>query len=353
MSPFDLNLDGDERPLEESVIGVFNCQHRLFVFMILFVEDKARLLHFDRTGASMTPEFDYTHRPEVIGKFLYRLSNSRNRAAMGHDPTATRANEADAELFRNLHTRYHAASAVGRGLRDAATEGWPVYKLCIEGRFSLNGSTAVLPNDPVSRREFIVGKPLSAGRCLCGRGTKTFVAYDIATKEIVVIKDSWRPNSTNHRSEYDTYLLLNKAERPAGQPFLIPTLLGGGDVIWDGAAQETRPSGGESNPDHLKVTRTHFRLVLKEVCRPLEDFFDSLELVTAISFALGGELYSFLCFKALEVETSSQLIMAHGGPLVSFIEMSVSATSSSSTRIRKGLPTLRRPRVCFRIGTSR
>ena len=284
ISQFDLNLGEDERPLEESVIGVFNCQHRLFVFMILFVEDKARLIQFDRTGASVTPAFDYTHRPEVIGKFLYRIS--RNPASMGHDPTATRANEADAELFRNLHTRYHATSAVGCSLRDAVTEGWPLHKLCIEGRFSPNGSTAVLPNDPVSRREFLIGKPTSTSRSLCGRGTKTFVAYDIATKKVVVIKDSWRPNSTNYRSEYDTYLLLNNAEIPAGNPFLIPTLLGGGDVIWNSTAQETRPS--RSNPDHPRVTRTHFRLVLKEVCRPLEDFTNSLELVTAVMCAIEG-----------------------------------------------------------------
>ncbi|KAM5535264.1 hypothetical protein V8D89_011070 [Ganoderma adspersum] len=266
ISHFDLNLGGDEGPLEESVIGVFNCQHRLFVFMILFVEDKARLLHFDRTGASMTPAFDYTHRPEVIGKFLYRLS--RNRASMGHDPTATHANEADAELFRNLHTRYHAASAVGRSLRDAATEGWPVYKLCIEGRFSPTGSTAVLPNDPVSRREFLIGKPMSTSReSLCGCGTKVFVAYDVAAKKITVIKDM--PN-----------------DPPANQ-FLIPTLLGGGDVICDRVPQETR----SSNPDLF--SRTHYRLVLKEVCRPLEDFTNSLELVTAIMCAIDAHLVAW------------------------------------------------------------
>ncbi|KAM5539845.1 hypothetical protein V8D89_006348, partial [Ganoderma adspersum] len=275
ISHFELE---DEGLLEESVNEVFTCQHRLFVFMILFVEDKARLLHFDRVGVSMTAEFDYTQRPEVIGKFLYRLS--RNRASTGNDPTATRANEADAELFRNLHMRYHAASAVGRGLRDAATEGWPVYKLCIEGRFSPNGSTAVLPNDPVSRREFVVGKPVSTCRSLCGCGTKIFVAYDVATKKIVVIKDSWGPTSMDLRSEYDTYLLLNSAERLAGQPFLIPTLLGGGDVICDRVPQGTQCS----NPDLF--SRTHYRLVLKEVCRPLEDFTNSLELVTAIMCAI-------------------------------------------------------------------
>ncbi|KAI1786815.1 hypothetical protein LXA43DRAFT_1032180 [Ganoderma leucocontextum] len=281
VSCFNFDLDGrNEGQLEESVVGVFNCQHRLFVFMILFVEGKARLLRFDRTGASMTPEFDYTQRPDVIGKFLYRLS--RHRAAMGHDPTATRANEADTELFRNLHTRYHAASAVGCGLRGAAMEGWPIYKLRIEGRFSPDGFTAVPPNAPISRREYLIGQPMRTWGSLTGRGTKTHVAYDVARDQVVVIKDSWRPNSKIIRSEYDTYLLLSHIEHDPDEdePLSIPTLLGGGDVVCQGVMQETRTS----NPDLL--TRIHFRLVLKEVCRPLEDFADSLELVTAISFAL-------------------------------------------------------------------
>ncbi len=282
VSHFDFSLDGDGGPLEESVTGVFGCQHRLFLFMILFVEDKARLLHFDRTGASMTPEFDYTQRPEVIGKFLRRLS--RNRATMGHDPTATRANEADAELFRNLPTRYHTASAVGRGLCYAATEGWPVYKLCIKGGFSPDGSTAVLPNAPVSRRAYLIGRPMRTWGSIAGRGTKMHVAYDLARDQVVVIKDSWRPTSKNIRSEYDTYLLLYASGklRP-GEPFSVPTLLGGGDVTWGDATQETRTS----HPLQTH-TRIHFRLVLKEVCRHLEDFISSSELVRVTLSALNG-----------------------------------------------------------------
>ncbi|KAI1786827.1 hypothetical protein LXA43DRAFT_1168945 [Ganoderma leucocontextum] len=298
ISCFDFDLDGDE----ESVVGVFNCQHRLFVFMILFVEGKARLLRFDRTGASMTPEFDYTQRPEVIGKFLYRLS--RNRAAIGHDPTATRANEADTELFRNLHTRYPAASAVGCGLRGAAMEGWPIYKLRIEGRFSPDGSTAVPPNAPISQQEYLIGQPMHASGSLIGRGTKTHVAYDMARGQVVVIKDSWRPNSKNIRSEYDTYLLLNAAEIRPGQPFSIPTLLGGGDVPWENVTQQTRTS---HPPEHL--THIHSRLVLKEVCRHLEDFTVSLELVQAIFFALDAHSVAWMAAHILHRDINANNIL--------------------------------------------
>ena len=209
---------------------------------------------------------------------------------MGHDPTATPANEADTALFRSLHTQYHSESTVGRCLKVAAEDGWPVYKLTVEGSFSSDEERAVRPGAPISRREFLVGRPMSVSRSLSGRGTKVHTAYDVTTRKVVVIKDSWRPNSRDIRPEYDTYLLLsNHSGRVALTD--IPTLLGGGDVVYQGVTQETRTT----NPDVR--TRIHFRLVFKEVCRPLDDFVDSLELVTAISFALGGKPFSCLFLK--------------------------------------------------------
>ena len=266
----------------EYVVEVFNRQHRLFVFMILFVNDKGRLLRFDRTGVSMTVEFDYTQHPEILGKFLDRVS--RSRAAMGHDPTVIPADAAEESMFRQLHTRFVPQSAVGRGLKDTAMDGWPVYKLSIEGRFSPDDSAAVLSTAPVSRREYLIGKPMFGNQSLSGRGTKAHIGYDVARDWVVFIKDSWRLNSTNVRSEYDTYLLLNEAVRQSDEPvkFNVPTLLGGGDVVVAGVTQQTHTS----NRDLL--TRIHFRLVLKEICRPLEDFTMSSELVRVTMAAFSG-----------------------------------------------------------------
>ena len=116
--------------------------------MILFVNEQGRFLRFDRTGASMTLEFDCTQRPEIIGKFLYRLSRSWD--AIGHDPTATPASEEDATLFRSLHTQYDSQSTVARSLKDAAMDGWPVYKLFFGCPSSLSEDKAVRRNAPVS-----------------------------------------------------------------------------------------------------------------------------------------------------------------------------------------------------------
>ncbi|KAM5535263.1 hypothetical protein V8D89_011069 [Ganoderma adspersum] len=280
--------------LTDNVVELFNRQHRLFVFAILFVNERARLVRFDRAGASMTPEFDYAQRPELIGKFLRRLSRSRD--AMGHDPTATPADEAATALFRTLHAQYHPESIVGRCLKVAA-DGWPVYRLTIKGGFSSDEKRAVRRDAPISRREVLIGKPMSVSRSLFGRGTKAHVAYDVATRKVMVIKDSWRPNSGDIRTDYDTYLLLNDSSGRVAVTD-IPTLLGGGDVAYQGVTQETRTS----NPN-LR-TRIHFRLVLKEVCRPLEDFVDSLELVTTISFALGAHYSAWTAAHVLHRDVS-------------------------------------------------
>ncbi|PIL31170.1 hypothetical protein GSI_05867 [Ganoderma sinense ZZ0214-1] len=293
-----LSLEAHRGQLVEYVIEVFNRQHRLFVFMILFVNDRGRLLRFDRTGVSMTVEFDYTQHPEIIGKFLRRVSGSR--AAMGHDPTAAPADAADEKLFRELHTRYMSQSAVGRGLKNAATDGWSVYKLSIEGRFSPDHSTAVLPTAPMSRQEYLICKPMFGNRSLSGRGTKTYIGYDLARDQVVVIKDSWRLNSANVRPEYDTYLLLNEAVRQAdsSDKFNAPTLLGGGDVVVAGVEQQTQTS----NPDLL--TRIHFRLVLKEICRPLEDFASSSELVRVTLAALNAHSFAWVKARILHRDVS-------------------------------------------------
>ncbi|KAI1786813.1 hypothetical protein LXA43DRAFT_751802 [Ganoderma leucocontextum] len=293
-----LSLEAHRGQLVEYVVEVYNRQHRLFVFVILFVNEKGRLLRFDRTGVSMTIEFDYTQHPEIIGKFMRRVS--RSRTAMGHDPTVTSADAAGAKKFRELHTRYVPQSAVGRGLMDAARDGWPVYKFSIEGCFSPDDSTAVLPTAPVSCREYLIGKPMFVNRSLSGRGTKAHVGYDLARDRVVFIKDSWRLNSTNVRSEYDTYLLLNEAVRRPGSSvkFNIPTLLGGGDVVVKGAKQQTRTS----NPDLL--TRIHFRLVLKEICRPLEDFTSSSELVRVTLSALNAHTVAWVMANILHRDVS-------------------------------------------------
>ncbi|KAI1791953.1 hypothetical protein LXA43DRAFT_369093 [Ganoderma leucocontextum] len=266
--------------LAEYAVEMFHRQHRQFLFVIHFMCDCARFLRFDRSGAVVSEEFDYVAHPEVIGTFLSRLSGM-GRAERGHDPTATLASESEAATFRELHTRFHVDSATARGLRSAVAEGWPIFKLTVDAPFSSDGAPVRRGATP-TQRQFLVGKPASQSPSLVGKGAKGFVAYDLTTDTVVFIKDSWRLDSRDVQSEYEIYLQLR--EKATGELY-VPTLLGGGDVSFDGQRQRAQCCV-ESDEDVRPGPLVHCRLVFKEICRPLEDFTNSFELVKAVTWAL-------------------------------------------------------------------
>ncbi len=266
--------------LAEYAAELFNRQHRQFLFAIHFMCDRARFLRFDRSGAVVSEEFDYVAHPEVIGAFLFRLSRM-SRAERGHDPTATTASEKEATMFKALHTRFHADSTAARGLRCAVAEGWPIVKITMDAPFSPDRAPVRRGTTP-TQRQFLVGKPASQSPSLMGKGAKGFVAYDLTAEAVVFIKDCWRLDSRDVQSEYETYLQLR--EKTTGELY-VPTLLGGGDVSLDGERQRT-VCHAESPADALPLV--HCRLVFKEICRPLEDFTNSFELVKAVTWALVG-----------------------------------------------------------------
>ena len=266
--------------LAEYAVEVFNRQHRQFLFTIHFMCDCARFLRFDRTGAVVSEEFDYVTHPEIIGMFLFRLSRM-DHAERGHDPTVTLASEDEVATFRELHTRFHVDSATARGLRGAVAEGWPIVKIAVDAPFSSDGSPVRRGTTP-TQRQFLVGKPTSQSRSLVGKGAKGFVAYDLTTDAVVFIKDSWRLDSCDAQSEYETYLQLR--EKTTGELY-VPTLLGGGDVLVNGQCQRATCC---AEPSEDAIPLVHYRLVFKEICRPLEDFTNSYELVKAVTWALVG-----------------------------------------------------------------
>ncbi|RPD54517.1 hypothetical protein L226DRAFT_616915 [Lentinus tigrinus ALCF2SS1-7] len=286
---------------------VFTRQHRLAVFMIVvYSSDTARLIRLDRRGAVTTPLFNYVRHPEVIGTFLFRLSGM-GPAGRGYDPTVSAASADEERLFRALHEqREHPLSATTVGLREAATPGWLIYKVTIESPFSTDG-TPVRRDSPVVQRELLVGKPASVKTSLVGRGTRGFVAYDLTSQQVVYLKDSWRPDlgSQGVRSEYDNYMLIRES-LPKPDSVMntgVPTLLGGGDVTYCGIVQRTC-----TPTSHLYV---HFRLVLKEVCRRLEDFKSSKQLLQAVAWACAAHMQVWESCRLLHRDVSAGNILIY------------------------------------------
>lgn len=279
-------------------IEVYNHQHRTHIFMISIVGHTARLLYMDRVAVLVSKPFNYVENPVELGMFLHAYSNM-TREQRGFDPTASPASPDEVAFFRGLALDADPESAVGRGLKWAATPGWLVVALDILSTWSdpdtfLDGRTTT----QLTTHRCLVGRPAHQTASLVGRGTRCFVAYDKTEQKALYIKDSWRPVSADIPSEFDNYQrLLDKLGRDGLQDNFL-TLRAGGDVLWrapgddvNGTPRTQRTfTQGLLNATlpGLPLPRQHIRLVFKEVCRSLEEFEDARELLDVVGFALHG-----------------------------------------------------------------
>ncbi|KAI0689807.1 hypothetical protein C8T65DRAFT_700155 [Cerioporus squamosus] len=249
LTPASLDATKARGQLVEYAQETMGYQHRTSVFMVVFCEETARLVRFDRNGASVSESFDYAAGPSVLGKFLYGLYRPElPRKVRGHDPTATLASDADARLFRSSCTLFHLRddSAEYVGLQQAASSDSPVYDLTITAQWSRSGRS-VQKGTPVFTRRYLVGRPKQLPHSLVGRGTRPFIAcerrqlraaqaaansgvpYECEPGAVVFIKDYWRADSDRIMTELEAYQRLWESP-PADGKLLFPTPIGAGDV---------------------------------------------------------------------------------------------------------------------------
>ena len=132
-------------------------------------------------------------------------------------------------------------------------------------------------------KPYLIGRPVTDPCSLTGRCTKGFVGYDLKAKRLCFIKDFWRPLAEGMHPEWEVYKRLKEN----GVLRYVATALAGGDVRGESAPQHT------ITQDYLNdqsVTRSHGRLVTKEVGRSLRTYRDSAQLMYATYHALLGTL---------------------------------------------------------------
>ncbi|KAH9929518.1 uncharacterized protein BXZ73DRAFT_102049 [Epithele typhae] len=160
--------------LLEYMPNIFNHQHRLFAYMIYIWLKKDSHLH----------------------DFIWRITRSGDRAALGLDPTAT---------LKSL-------------IVQATKADYPVYKLVVTPAGHYSDTMPYCDTDqPASNleepRQFLVGAPMSTSNDITGRATKTHLAQDVKTGRLVIVKTSWRPLVPGRtRPEHSVYLHLRDLE---------------------------------------------------------------------------------------------------------------------------------------------
>ncbi|TBU26898.1 hypothetical protein BD311DRAFT_846743 [Dichomitus squalens] len=208
-------------------------QPRVFLFMLLIMGRRFRLLRWDRGGVIITASTDYYKHPRLLCDFLWRISHF-SPAQLGYDTTATRiplrpdlTNELDdilaeleplvvdhnpRDLDEKLPDRYvwkHAFTLFAASLK---VKEWPRYKIWMNDK---NGKP----------RCYLVGKPVVDSRGVTGRITRGYAAYDVADRRLVWLKDTWRTWYEGVETEGDVVLRLNGAQIES-----VPTVVCHGDV---------------------------------------------------------------------------------------------------------------------------
>ncbi|KAI0359685.1 hypothetical protein OH77DRAFT_1049762 [Trametes cingulata] len=250
---------------------VFQHQHRTFHFMILFLGDNARILRIDRSGIFATKKFNYKTHGEPLAEFLWRFSHLAP-AERGVDTTAELVPR-DSVYGKLMKQKARSAPddhARARFRESLEGEDWPWWLLHVKDEHTRKD------------RRFLVGKPHFTAFGLAGRGTRGYVAVDADNAEapFVHLKDAWRVMHDEIDKEGAILQELNHKKVP-----YVPTLLHHGDL-----GQTTRSSDlwRKYNPkapsDQICPMKkhSHYRLVVKEVGKPLTEFTNSTELLLAL-----------------------------------------------------------------------
>ncbi|TFK88445.1 hypothetical protein K466DRAFT_662291 [Polyporus arcularius HHB13444] len=302
--PFDDTSD-DQQPLAADrkkalgqiltyVENVFMHQHRIHHYMILFLGHYARIVHFDHSGVYSTIKFNYKTRGAILTTFLSRYSNY-SATQRGYDPTATRLERrnpliAQMRKFGESKATEDPDDHVQKMFNKSLDEAWPWHKLEVHVQ-PKSGE----PEPPRGRlrssrpervtRSFVVGKPQFDAGGVVGRGTRGYVAVEVdATGKLVgpfvYLKDAWRVDHPGIEREGCVLETLNQHEVP-----FVPTLVCHGDL--EGQATRSQDAWAQRKADNPRIKRSfkkhqHYRLVVAEVGKPLEEFGSGFKLVSAI-----------------------------------------------------------------------
>ncbi|KAI0770685.1 hypothetical protein C8Q74DRAFT_1202236 [Fomes fomentarius] len=263
---------------------VFDRQHRTHHFTVVILGSMARLIRWDRSGLVFTEKFNYRTEPHKLGRFLWCFSRL-TPAQRGHDPTVTPVvpGSGDHELMlrRAKNPREVNGRPVGEHAREAfkasLKEDWPWFKMTV--------------HDAAGERKLLVGKPNFIAAGLAGRGTRGYVAVDLADSEgpFVYLKDAWRVDHEGMKKEGDVLAELNAAKVPH-----IPTLHCHGDV--PGQRTQTPDFWKENNKTSAPCpfkSHHHYRIVVKEVGLPLSEFKNGKQLIQLLLDCLKAHLSAY------------------------------------------------------------
>ncbi|RPD57804.1 hypothetical protein L226DRAFT_467722 [Lentinus tigrinus ALCF2SS1-7] len=260
-----------KRVLEEMlshVKRVLCVQQRYVFFFLLILGDDARFVRFDTAGITTTKRFNYKARPAILLSLLSRFCRASPQER-GHDPTA-RLVPPESEIGKMMRGRLESPipdeDIALRYFRESLDVKWPWW--CLEVHDEVSGEI----------KSFAVGRPHYCSVDAFAHATRGYVALDLTTGQLTFLKDSWRPTYGSCAIKEGSVLKKLNAHNV---PF-VPTVLCHGDL--PGQVSTSQDVAATSEVSYLggHTGYIHYRLSMKEVGKPVEDFENGAQLISVI-----------------------------------------------------------------------
>ncbi|KAI0318554.1 hypothetical protein OF83DRAFT_1115420 [Amylostereum chailletii] len=271
------------RRLAYLILDMFKSRSRTFVFAVIVLNDKARLIRADRSGAVVTELFTWAgaHSPLVV--FLRRF-NAMSREERGFDPTVTLPSPKEIRIAREAF----AKEDVDADYPDSMMQK---FRVCDE-------VTGV-------EHAYVAGGPATYAPNVVSRGSQGYIAVDLDSGLLVWIKDSWRLNQSYIRKEADVYRMF----RGAGVPHVASMVCGGDVDDQETQVQDFVKAPWACETDGIGQGKIHHRFVLSTIGRPLERFSSTRELTTATRDAIEAHSAVFTKLNILHGDISGKNII--------------------------------------------
>ncbi|KAI0315903.1 hypothetical protein OF83DRAFT_1293074 [Amylostereum chailletii] len=271
------------RRLAYLILEMFVCRARIFVFSVIILKNKARLIRTDRSGAVVTELFTWTEANSPLVIFLRRF-NAMSREDRGFDPTVTPPSPEEIRIARNAF------------VREDIDADYPDFRM---QKFHVHDEVTG------AERTYVAGVPMHYSPNVVSKGTHGYIAADLDDGSLVWIKDSWRLNKAHVRKEADVYRMLVKAEIPH-----VSSMLYGGDVEGqESCNQNFVDAPWACETDGVSHGKIHHRTVVSSVGRSLKDFTCTHELTAATRDAIEAHRAVFEKLKLLHGDISSGNIL--------------------------------------------
>ncbi|KAK0481369.1 hypothetical protein IW261DRAFT_1606688 [Armillaria novae-zelandiae] len=245
------------------VPDTLNAQHRKYLFSLFLGLDGVRLFKWKRTYPVASRAFDLTTDGKYLVEFLYRFCTLTD-GDRGKDDTVTPATEEEIALAKEFLNPWIHASDPPR----------PFVKIRV---FGLKGN-----------REVIAGPHIATPRRITGRAMLALPVYDIETKTVMFLKDSWPDANLPQESE-----ILETLQKAGVRN--VPTFVCGGVVDDQKTTSDTYIEKEWNDGAHPAIVciRLHQRTLTKEVGQPLSRFKSSRQLTRVVYDAFLGHEDAF------------------------------------------------------------